>query len=59
MWELFQHLCRVEDSMKSHSITSKFLFTVTQSHPFYDKKNITLKELSEQNVWLLSQGALF
>ena len=29
------------------------------SHPFYSKKNITLKELSEQNVWLLSQGHCF
>ena len=29
------------------------------SHPFYKKKNITLKELAEQNVWLLSQGHCF
>lgn len=29
------------------------------SHPFYNQISISLKELSQQNVWLLSQGHCF
>lgn len=29
------------------------------SHPFYQQKEVTLKELSTENVWLLSQGHCF
>jgi LysR family transcriptional regulator, hydrogen peroxide-inducible genes activator len=29
------------------------------SHPFYAKKDISLKELSVENIWLLSQGHCF
>lgn len=29
------------------------------SHPFYEKKEVTVKELSQENIWLLSQGHCF
>ena len=32
---------------------------VHENHPFYQKEAITIKELSNENIWLLSQGHCF
>ncbi|MEX1001350.1 MAG: LysR substrate-binding domain-containing protein [Crocinitomicaceae bacterium] len=37
----------------------KIFIYVHENHPFYQKEEISIKELSNENIWLLSQGHCF